>query len=441
MEHFLLPAQPTPEDIKVPYVCTEPYDGGPFHTYGERKGKEWLTVRGEQRDLLDVQLREGSQPTPAREQEKLFQAWFFFGLLQTVFGSLYKREDYIYERDGGSFVTTRLLIQHMDHSFRVRCESDAKAKRETLESAAKCLRVVSILLPTAQPDFDWRINLSLASVCELFANAVIAGYQALKLGTDHLPALSCHSDHLGRHVKDSMLEAGWCPSDVAAVTNKFRSLQTLRLLSRIDKSGLGRDHASCTTRLCRYYQIKPGEYVSKHRGPECSCKPLGVVEETVRSIIREGRLPLLKITGSKDDVRIEVVRSTKGTTYIALSHVWADGMGNPRANALPACQLAFLGQLTRTLRTKVADFEAQVRREQSGVAKLMGSFTSLFRDKPGPAVSKAKGTGAQPEPMLIWLDTLCCPISPPEVKSLAISRMRETYLDAAHVLVLGKWRS
>ena len=41
MEHHLLP-KPCTQVFKVPYVCEEEYDGGPFITYPERKGKPWL---------------------------------------------------------------------------------------------------------------------------------------------------------------------------------------------------------------------------------------------------------------------------------------------------------------------------------------------------------------------------------------------------------------
>lgn len=439
MDHFLLPAHSTIPKSRVPYVCAEPYDGGPFSTYGERKGKEWLTIRGEQQDQLDVLIREGLRPTPTQEQESLFQTWLFFGLLQTVLGSIYKQDDYLYTEDGGSFVTTRQLIPHIDHALRIRDKSNTSMKREALESTAKCLRIVTVLLSTVQSDFDWRIRLSIASVCELLSTAVIAGYQALDLDSSHLSAIRPPSLPFSKETKACMLRAGWCPSDIATVAHKFQSLQTLHLLSSIDKSELARDHSQCTTRLCRYYQIRPEEYASKHRDLGCRCRDVGVDKESVIRIIEAGHLPLLKISGSKDSVNIEIVQSTPTTAYVALSHVWADGMGNPHANSLPACQLAYLGQMARKLRTKIAEYETPSRQEQSVPAKILSSFASLFRKQPSvEAVGAATEPQAEsePEPVLIWLDTLCCPVSPLEVKRLAISRMRETYLEAAHVLVL-----
>lgn len=437
MDHFLLPAHPTIQNIKVPYVCSEPYDGGPFSTYGERKGKEWLTIKGEQQDLLDVAIHEGLEPPSTREQESLFQTWLFFGLLQTLLGSVYRQDNYVYVEGGASYVTTHLLIPHLDQVLRIRDKSNSDAKKEALGSAARCLRIVTVLLRTVQPDFDWRIRLSIASVCELFSTAVIAGYQALDIATSHLPATGSVSAHFIKEAKVNMLRAGWCPSEISAVTNKFQSLQMLYLLSRIDKTEIARDHSQCTTKLCRYHQIRAEEYKSKHRDVGCQCKDVGVDEESVRGIIQAGHLPLLKITGSQDSVRIEIVESSPKKPYVALSHVWADGMGNPHANSLPACQLAYLGQLTRTLRATIAKYETLVPQGQSVPAKLLSSFASLFRKRQIPVADTAvMDPEVEPEPMLIWLDTLCCPVSPLEIKRLAISRMKETYLDAAHVLVL-----
>ena len=38
--------------------------------------------------------------------------------------------------------------------------------------------------------------------------------------------------------------------------------------------------------------------------------------------------------------------------------------------------------------------------------------------------------------VLIWLDTLCCPVTPVEARQIALARMKQTYQQANHVLVL-----
>ena len=78
-------------------------------------------------------------------------------------------------------------------------------------------------------------------------------------------------------------------------------------------------------------------------------------------------------------------------SYVAISHVWSGGLGNPTKNSLPLCQLENIRQC---------------------VAKLLQGEKSLF-----------------------WIDTLCVSRRK-DGKNLAIRKMKETYQDATRVLVL-----
>jgi len=84
--------------------------------------------------------------------------------------------------------------------------------------------------------------------------------------------------------------------------------------------------------------------------------------------------------------------------YIAISHVWAHGLGNTTENALPRCQLLRLKYLTSALLSRL-------------------------------------NVSAEP---LIWIDTLCIPVDPTlaNVRKLALSKIAKTFQDAKQVLVL-----
>ena len=84
---------------------------------------------------------------------------------------------------------------------------------------------------------------------------------------------------------------------------------------------------------------------------------------------------------------------------MALSHVWADGLGNPYANALPQCQLLRL--------------------------------LSLLQRSNMPL-----GSEDSDQELLLWCDTLCCPVKPSEAKTRALVQMKRTYQNATMVLVL-----
>lgn len=92
-----------------------------------------------------------------------------------------------------------------------------------------------------------------------------------------------------------------------------------------------------------------------------------------------------------------VVARDSSTQYIAISHVWADGLGNAQRNTLRECQVSYLYHRLKS---------------------FQDSSNRANRD------------------LLIWIDTLCCRIEPPDVKTEALALMRETYAETEHMLVL-----
>lgn len=63
------------------------------------------------------------------------------------------------------------------------------------------------------------------------------------------------------------------------------------------------------------------------------------------TLLRSQKIPLLNITQTDEDLeslQVEVVAHTPDTRYVAISHVWADGLGNPMGNSLPTCQLSYI---------------------------------------------------------------------------------------------------
>lgn len=73
---------------------------------------------------------------------------------------------------------------------------------------------------------------------------------------------------------------------------------------------------------------------------------VAVAQDELRKIIADGGVPLISI----DDTGRTALKNCEQTSlrirprlefdsYIAVSHVWADGLGNPDDNALPFCQI------------------------------------------------------------------------------------------------------
>lgn len=120
-------------------------------------------------------------------------------------------------------------------------------------------------------------------------------------------------------------------------------------------------------------------------------------------------LPVLELRKepSSPNVQLKAVPYHDGVSYIALSHVWADGMGNPTANTLPRCQ----------------------------IDRLHGLLTALSGQS--SVKSRLFGSKSKAETAYIWMDTLLIPLEK-NVRKKAISRMYDIYKNAKNVLVLDR---
>ncbi|EIW56617.1 uncharacterized protein TRAVEDRAFT_87268, partial [Trametes versicolor FP-101664 SS1] len=107
--------------------------------------------------------------------------------------------------------------------------------------------------------------------------------------------------------------------------------------------------------------------------------------EEITKLLRDGIIPAVVYDGAFLRVR----PATEGS-YVAISHVWADGMGSTTEDGLPAC-----------------------------VVKRIASLVQ----------------GLHPETGAFWMDSLCVPDSR-DVRKRAIKLMTQTYRDAASVLVI-----
>ena len=212
-----------------------------------------------------------------------------------------------------------------------------------------------------------------------------------------------------------MLRDGWCPS----TTHMLRTLLDttgLFVASRLKMfdSATKQDHREyqCTELQCFANQVDEETYETKHV-PGCrGCG--GHVEvdvQKVKEILKQGGIPLVSIThgeisprsgGSSSSIPVIQLEVVTEMPYVALSHVWAQGLGNARANSLPVCQLWKIKQMAGQL----------------GRADLVLA---------GSTVNRA-----------IWVDTLCIPVAPDlkQFRKLAINQLARTYQEADHVLVL-----
>ena len=428
MDHLPCPASAIGrEKTFVPYVCQEKYDGGPFMTYPSRTHSLpdlYLVGLFPGQFSYAHQLQLASLPKP--ELESFYQTWLFFGLLHEILGSLYVPEDFTYiceDRHGYTrAISTSKLITALE-KWIARIQANTANPPVTYAHVARCLCMIHAALnvQTLHYNFDPNIKLWLASLGQTFAYAANKAFNLEDTVQcyDKCPATWCSLID-DDYWKGRFLARGWCMTEVKLILDNTLSLQTRHFLACLDKRDPEQKHQRCDIRQCMVYQNDLGAYQTKHVSKECDCEELSIDSDALYTILRTNTLPLIRVRRGQtlEELSVDIVASRPTSRYVALSHVWADGLGNPHANALPRCQLSYIGRIIKELDT-----------------------VARYRDIPGPdlngkevEVRREEGDGG--EELLLWCDTLCCPVQPEEAKHLALEYMYKTYRGATHVLVL-----
>lgn len=264
---------------------------------------------------------------------------------------------------------------------------------------SKCLWLVMRLLRIVPNEFNASLKYTIASIAKLFGFAASKAFNVGPINNTCPRVWTLSFNDIRR--ERQMLTAGWCRTEIKLCLHLFKSLQTFHFLSRMGRPEQGERHLSCSDDRCEACQISKNQYRTLHLTDSCSCDDYVTDSLALDRILARGSLPLLQVKTmiSLNEISVEVVEAKPESRYVALSHVWADGLGNPYANTLPRCQLGHISNLA-----------AAVDRE-SGSAEVDGKS-------------------------LIWLDTLCCPLQPDEAHKRALAQMRRTYEQATHVLVL-----
>lgn len=386
----------------VPYVCEKAYDGGPFLTYPIREGKPEITPdeAGMPDTVLPFWQYEKRHPTPNEDFEAFCQTWLFFGLINELLGNNCNSADFVRPDKAGDsrVISTSQLLGLVEHWVKS-IEDGSYAM--TYEHAAKCLRLTFDTLRVAGPEFDLSVKICIASVAELFTYATNRAFGIVNWVSDNKCPATWRKLFNDTPWVQRFEMSGWCPSQIEIMMRTSTSLQSLHFFASMQESISAGRHRLCNNWVCVAYQTDLEHYATQHVTKDCRCKDLHVDMSSLDAVLTSGGFPLLRIREAKtlNELTVEIVASQPGTCYLALSHVWADGLGNAKANALPRCQLLHLSRLVQSLRPKSIPKDAQTE-------------------------------------LLFWCDTLCCPVVPGEAKNKVLAQMKDIYERATCVLVL-----
>ena len=125
----------------------------------------------------------------------------------------------------------------------------------------------------------------------------------------------------------------------------------------------------------------------------------------VNHTLRNGQYPILKLTRLQPENKLQLTVEpyTGNVSYIAISHIWSEGLGNPVSTTLPYCQLLNIEKALQDILYRRTDCASYPQ-----------------------------------ETLYFWLDTLCIPVQEEhrDLRFAAIRRICATYGNATACLVL-----
>ncbi|KAL4745633.1 hypothetical protein BDW72DRAFT_211131 [Aspergillus terricola var. indicus] len=404
-DHLFFPDAP-PMPLRIRYDGPL-YDGSDWDTFPTRCG--WLDEAGVGDSLARY----------------IPYCWLYFGMLHYIFGDQLDQSDFIlrYEKEGQrQYITTRYLHKYVENA------DDWKNNNRRARTVEIVYKVLDAL-----PGYIRFIGKEMCLAIRL-ASLSLWNVATKRDGPQTNPRLLGAWSLTSKELEDLSLFDGWCPLDAERCCKSGIYLDTqayLLQLRRTKPSWNNRTHESCKKTQCVADNIDESNYVTSHVQEDCSCSHIHADIEQLRTILLDEGIPLAMIAPCGEDelgneqYELKIVRKRTNKPYVAISHVWAEGLGNPQGNSLPHCQLAFLyKQARRLLRDKeyIPGYDE----------KVYGSlYTGAVRFAHFAANAARRGDNS----VLVWIDTLCIPHQG-DARSLAIQRIRNVYTSASRNMIL-----
>lgn len=432
MDHIQLPPDSWLKLPDIPLLC------GTGQLESNVAFSDYPSSRGFDKSLFqDGNFSEhGAESTAA-----LLQEWLFFHLLKKTIGTLT-------EIDWSGF-------QAVDPLSR-RCLVSTKGLNNSLERWKQCLhnsehsfylldcftQASFYTMCLLSEDGEPKPHLTLSP--EVLLSFIVLGSTLFKAFREATHSSVPHRFRMYTHQRSSeilipsllrnwLLKNGYCRHYIAQLA-QTEDIPTILYISALQQSTtiLEARHDACSKAVCRAVQIDERHYSTKHADHGCSCSHIPAPLKDVKGILQRGGIPILRIPENlelevEDSQGLQEQLSPRGKPYVAISHVWADGLGNPSANSLPACQMTRLRRLVNKFQPIVNNPLKQPR-------------PTLLEDKASSELD------IQHCPH-IWIDTLCIPRESPSAaeyekqemnryRQLAIMQMNDTFARAGAVLVL-----
>ncbi|KAK4222006.1 hypothetical protein QBC38DRAFT_107048 [Podospora fimiseda] len=434
MDHLPLPRDPLHPNPSIPLSSKQfQIPSGQFLSYPLQFSHLITGSHPHVPNQRDVLIKPDSAEAAVSSDDILdyYQGWLFFSLLSEFIGEKHDARKYLQvimnddKEIEKILLTTEYLWDDLSTSDGIVEGSD---RHQHLE---KCLDVALEAFDDLERNFSGFGSiftdevLCLASLCE-----TLDSFLCTTVDKERIFPCQAERNWLSKVVdiiqfdkEEMVVKGGWCPGDIMRVKETFNSVAAFYYWRsyRVANEGKHRDCPDwgCTLR---------SEAKTTHVGGDKECDCPGMVEFEEKDLIEiyeRGELPVFTI-GKMEDGSLGIALKGVGLTeeaqkdpenrYVALSHVWSEGMGNVRGNGLPFCRLS------------VTQYWAMLALQ----CVMKGESTER-----GDSQGKGIEIERKPETMAInlWIDTMCCPATPGYGKNLCLARMREIYANAEAVLV------
>ena len=403
MDHLIL-NEDSFEYPEVPYLdttSTHVYDNAEHPDFPQRMGWSWQEIRavGQKRPSTV----EGHTVEVAAA---LVQAWLYFGLIHVITRLPIDTSQYVYRNaDGRLFVTSKPLLSHL-RRWQDMLDSQEDQGVDLIAQTDKLWKIYHYYLSNVAVIWSDLLPHSVGASIVVLHHTLALAKLSMYPNSYAPPSLCNFHDYFHKQIRAPLIDHGWCRMVVHRLGQRRSPLPQYNMGAL--KRSLpykSESHAACSNHQCQISKSSTGAFKPQHTMPDCQCQPIQSIQDQVASIVEKGCIPLLSFSADEDllieSFSLALHRENDG--YVAISHVWADGLGNATDNTMYRCQL-------HLLQDRVSKVWKSHNRHQE---QAMDSNRCFF-----------------------WIDTLCVPAQEGEVKSIAIGMMERIYCEASIVLVI-----
>ncbi|KFZ20613.1 hypothetical protein V502_03126 [Pseudogymnoascus sp. VKM F-4520 (FW-2644)] len=384
---------------------------------------------------------------PNLEAAIFVQNKYYFGAINELlaFDKPIPTSEFVIERDDGEWVLCTTKLNDYISKWAGHLNTLAEEERsQRLDRAKEFLKHMAKARWHKDRHHLLRVSASVQILARTIESAMIWYFEKYPDSSERI------SDHI-----NCLQIGGWCESTVRKAGHYFVPT-TAYAASAIDSHpGRHQNHTNCSGGVCEASTIDESTYQTKHT-PECdgTCGDVEIDSQSLHDVIMQGKIPIISLSmGTDGKLNTEVTHSGDVPHYIAISHVWSDGLGNPHKNALPYCELlkffrmleewplklakpdwmnSFLTPMDRIQKRMVFDevdplLQQQAKEMREVIEPMAEEYVNNWLD--------TLKTSGQYQKVNLWMDTICIPLIP-ESRKIAITQINDVYSGSFYTIAL-----